>query len=63
MGNKIKDYREAAGLSQGQLAEKSGIPAGTIKNWEQGRRIPRDVYQIHAVAVALGVSIENLLNL
>jgi hypothetical protein len=30
---------------------------------EAGRRVPRDVYQIHAVAAALGMSIEDYLGL
>lgn len=35
----------------------------TLEEWEAGRRVPRDVYQIHAVAAALGMSIEDYLGL
>ena len=36
---------------------------GLREEWEAGRRVPRDVYQIHAVAAALGMSIEDYLGL
>jgi transcriptional regulator with XRE-family HTH domain len=39
-GEKLKDFRVAAGWSQPQLAEKSGVPVGTIRDYEQGRRAP-----------------------
>lgn len=32
--------RAAAGLSQAEFAERFGIPAGTLRDWEQGRRVP-----------------------
>ena len=41
----------------------SGVPLRTLEEWEAGRRVPRDVYQIHAVAAALGMSIEDYLGL
>lgn len=34
----VKDLRERAGLSQAQLAEKSGVSRRTIESYEQGRR-------------------------
>jgi transcriptional regulator with XRE-family HTH domain len=39
-GERLKAHREAAGLSQPQLAERSGVPVGTIRDYEQGRREP-----------------------
>jgi transcriptional regulator with XRE-family HTH domain len=39
-GEKLKAYREAAGFSQPGLAEYSGVPVGTIRDYEQGRRAP-----------------------
>lgn len=32
--------RAATGLSQDAFAERFGIPAGTLRDWEQGRRVP-----------------------
>lgn len=32
--------REATGLSQEQFASRYGLPAATIRDWEQGRRSP-----------------------
>jgi transcriptional regulator with XRE-family HTH domain len=38
MGGRLQRLRLARGLSQSQLARKAGVPAGTLKNWEHGRR-------------------------
>ncbi len=37
---RLKELRHLAGLSQPELAEKSGIDVGTIRQFEQGRRKP-----------------------
>lgn len=37
---RLKELRNQAGLSQDQLAEKSGIPLPTLKKWELGQRVP-----------------------
>jgi DNA-binding XRE family transcriptional regulator len=37
----IKALRQKYGLSQQQLAEKTGIPKGRINNWEQGNGNPK----------------------
>lgn len=39
-GERLKAIRQAAGLSQPQLAAESGVPVGTIRDYEQGRRDP-----------------------
>ena len=36
----IQELRNKTGLSQSQFAERLEIPLGTIRNWEQGRRVP-----------------------
>jgi transcriptional regulator with XRE-family HTH domain len=56
---RFKRLREAARFSQNELAAATGIPAATIKNWEQNRRVPR---LDHAAIVArtLGISIDEL---
>lgn len=59
--NNIKELRLAVGLSQSQLAERASVSIKTLQNWESGRRIPRDVYELHKLAVALGCAIEDLI--
>ena len=60
---RITELREARGLSRTRLSQLSGVSLRTLEDWEAGRRVPRDVYQIHAVAAALGMSIEDYLGL
>ena len=38
---RIKDAREAAGISQAQLAEQLGINATTLSGYETGRHDPK----------------------
>lgn len=37
---RLKELREQVGLSQAGLEEASGVPAPTIRGFEQGRREP-----------------------
>jgi transcriptional regulator with XRE-family HTH domain len=37
---RLKDLRAAAGLSQPELAEAAGMPVGTVRGFEIGRREP-----------------------
>src|SRR5206468_10354494 len=39
-GEKLRELREHAGLSQAELAKASGIPLWTLRKFEQGRREP-----------------------
>jgi DNA-binding XRE family transcriptional regulator len=39
-GAGLQALREEAGLSQAALAQASGVPVGTIREYEQGRREP-----------------------
>jgi transcriptional regulator with XRE-family HTH domain len=39
-GQKLRQLREAAGLSEAKLAEASGVPFGTLHNYGQGIRKP-----------------------
>lgn len=59
--NHIKQIRQAKNLNRKQLSELSGVPSRTIDDWENNRRMPRDVYQLKKVADALGVNIEELI--
>jgi putative transcriptional regulator len=37
----VRDLRRRARLTQQQFAAKVGVPVETIRNWEQGKRMPR----------------------
>jgi putative transcriptional regulator len=37
---KIKEVRAATGLSQAKFAKMIDVQIGTLRNWEQGRRMP-----------------------
>ena len=53
-GKRLQELREKAGMTQVQLAEASGLPLGSIRNYEQGHRDP--LWQaIFKLADALGV--------
>ncbi len=49
------------GISRRELARRSGVPLRTLENWSMRTRLPRDVYQLHKVAQALGCSIEDIM--
>lgn len=53
----LKRLRLAAGLSQAELAESSGVPRGYIADLEQGRREPGWEVALK-LAAALGVSLD-----
>ena len=36
----LRSLRHRAGLTQIQLAERAGLPLGSLRNHEQGQRIP-----------------------
>jgi putative transcriptional regulator len=36
----VAAIRERSGLSQAAFAGRVGVPAATLRNWEQGRRVP-----------------------
>ncbi|MCY4256655.1 MAG: helix-turn-helix domain-containing protein [Gammaproteobacteria bacterium] len=42
LGKSIKRRRSELGLTQAKLAEKIGVSAGIISNWELGHRHPRE---------------------
>jgi transcriptional regulator with XRE-family HTH domain len=54
---KLHELRQQAGQTQEQLAEASGVPVWTIRNYEQGRREP-NWKGIISLAAALGVAVE-----
>lgn len=63
LAKQITARRTEKNLSRIKLSSLSGVPLRTLQDWETGRRVPRDVYQIWRVSSALGLSIEEYLGL
>ena len=60
IGQRIKFFREEAGLTQNQLAELADISREAIGNYEKGRRVPPvDIAQ--RIAAALEMSVDDLI--
>jgi putative transcriptional regulator len=59
MKNKIKELRAKLGMTQGELAEMTGVRRETILFLEQGRYNP-SLKLAHEVAKALGTTIDKL---
>ena len=56
----VRALRDARGLTQAQLAKASGLPRATWANLESGAANPT-LAVLHRVAVALQVSLEELI--
>ena len=56
-GEKLRQLRERAGLTQEQLAAASGVNLWTVRGYEQGRREPNWKGAI-VLTRALGVTVE-----
>jgi transcriptional regulator with XRE-family HTH domain len=56
-GDKLKELRQQAGLTQAALADLAAIPVGTIRDYEQGKRDPL-LSNAQKLAAALGVSLD-----
>jgi putative transcriptional regulator len=41
MAPAVRDLRRRARLTQQEFAVRLGVPVETIRNWEQGKRMPR----------------------
>jgi ribosome-binding protein aMBF1 (putative translation factor) len=59
-GRNLHQHREAAGLTQKELATRGGLPCAQISRWEHGRRLPRKE-NLRKLAKALGVPMKTLL--
>lgn len=58
-GERLHDLREAAGLSQAQVADKLGMAQRTYSHWER-RAVALRHDQLAALADALGISLADL---
>lgn len=59
--DRLKEKRVEAGLTQVQLADKAGVTARTIQNYELGNRKPSNLEVIQKIADALNTTTEYLL--
>jgi transcriptional regulator with XRE-family HTH domain len=59
MGERLQQLRQAAGLSQRDLSVKAKVPIGTLRNWEQGRRVPL-LDTAARIARAIGCTLDEL---
>ena len=59
--DKLKKKRTEAGLTQLQLAQKVGVTARTIQNYELGERVPSNLGVAQKLADTLGTTVEYLL--
>ena len=59
MGVRLRKLRQERGLSQAQLARLSGIPKGTLLQWEYGLRTPLLDAAVK-LADALGITLDAL---
>lgn len=60
-GEKLKEARQKAGLSQEQLSEKLHVSRSAVAKWETGKGMP-DIENLKAAAQLLNVSIDYLLD-
>lgn len=59
--DRLKEKRVEAGLTQVQLADKAGVTARTIQNYELGNHKPSNMEVIQKIADALNTTTEYLL--
>lgn len=60
LGEKIRERRKKAGLSQEELAEKLHVSRQAVTKWETDRGIP-DVANLIAVSDLFGISLDELI--
>ena len=61
IGEKLREYRISHQIKQEVLAKQLGVTAGTLSNWEAGRRIP-DISSLRILSETLGMSYNELLS-
>ncbi len=60
MGFRIKEVREEIGMTQEELAKKSGISRTTISALENGNNKNTSSKTLLAIATALNTTVENI---
>ena len=60
LGEKIREQRKQAGLSQEQLAEKLNVSRQAITKWETDKGIP-DIANLIAISEEFGLSLDELI--
>ena len=60
IGENIKRFRKAKGISQQEMAEKLHVVRQTVSKWESGRSVP-DADVLLQIAALLGVTAGQLL--
>ncbi|MDR1144786.1 MAG: helix-turn-helix transcriptional regulator [Verrucomicrobiales bacterium] len=58
--NRIRKLREQAGLTQADMAERSGFSLLYYQNIEAGRRVNTPLHTIEKIAAALEISLREL---
>lgn len=60
MSYKVKEFREKAGLSQDELAKKSGVSRTTISALENGAANSTSTKTLNKLAQALGTTVDKI---
>jgi len=60
-GDKIKELRTLAGMSQQELANNASLSLRSIQNYESNQRYPKDVAILNKLCKALNTTIEDLM--
>lgn len=60
-GNRLRQLRKEAGLTQQQLAERSGFNQDRISNYENGRR-PMRLAEMRVLAREIGCTVADILD-
>jgi transcriptional regulator with XRE-family HTH domain len=61
LGPRVKELREAAGMSQQALAVAAGVSISVVTQIEQGKKADPRLSTVAALASALGVTVDGLL--
>jgi transcriptional regulator with XRE-family HTH domain len=54
----LRDLREKSKLTQGQLALRAKVSIDSLRNWEQGRSLPK-ITEAARLATVLGISLKH----
>lgn len=61
MSDTIRELREKAGISQGELAKAMGVTQGAVSQWENGMSHPK-IPLLKRLAETLGVTVDELIS-